>query len=415
MRGKQKPNESEGLVICSITDRQIEDKVGKELSQATEKFPKVEKKSIHSSLPDYYFEVSPASIQLSRKEPPSRKSGNFSSRQAITQWSKKSRLNMLKTLFTLDFSVLFADEKRTPVMITLTYPGDWESVAPNGEATKRHLSMFRKRYLRAYGEALNGVWKLEFQRRGAPHIHILTSLNNDLGLFQLWVSKTWADIVNHPDENQKARHIRAGTQVQVWYDFFRDKPYLIAHYFGKHASANRGGVKEYQNKPPKLWVDSGSIGRFWGYWGLTKVKSKARVSREDSLFIQRTLRRWHRANSKPKKQRVRRVSHKTGVISYRFATRRHKRLTHQGGFISVPNGAEMTVKLLKALEAKDGIKNKGAVAELNLANPHETEKKPSLLKYFSGLGKKILRKVSLWVGRPKTWFRERKTQKQEPP
>jgi hypothetical protein len=51
---------------------------------------------------------------------------------------------MLKTLFALDYSPLFADAKRTPVMVTLTYPGEWESVAPNGQATKRHLSMFRK-------------------------------------------------------------------------------------------------------------------------------------------------------------------------------------------------------------------------------------------------------------------------------
>lgn len=351
MRGQPEESEPTGLVICSISVRQGEFGITEKLSNETEKFPKVTKKVIQSRLPDYYYEASPASIQLSRKELPSGKSGNYSPRKAITHWSKKSRSNMLKTLFALDYSPLFADVNRTPVMVTLTYPGDWEQVAPSGQATKRHLSMFRKRYLRAFGEAFNGVWKLEFQRRGAPHIHILTSVTSDLGLFQLWVSKTWAEIVNHPDEKQKEKHLKAGTQVQAWYDFFRDKPYLIAHYFGKHASANQRGVKEYQNKPPSLWIEAGSIGRFWGYWGLALAKSKVRLSKGDSLFIQRTLRRWHRANSKPKKIRVRRIQQKTGVISYRWATRRHKRLSHQGGYISVPDGVLMTQTLLKALRA----------------------------------------------------------------
>lgn len=352
MRSQPNQKKPTGLVICSISSRSNESEVAKELSETTRKFPTVTKADPKSNEPDYYISVSPASIQLSRKDGPTGKGGNYSARKPITDWSKKSRSNMLKTLFSLDYSPMFGDEKRIPVMVTLTYPGDWEIVAPNGQATKRHLDIFRKRYLRAFGEPFNGVWKLEFQRRGAPHIHILTSISSDLGMFQLWVSKTWAEIVNHPETSQKEKHQKAGTQVKAWYDFFRDKPYLIAHYFGKHSSFVNGGVKEYQNKPPSLWVESGSVGRFWGYWGVVKTISSARVTREDSLFIQRTLRRWHRANSKSKKIRVRRVNQRTGVISYRWASRMNVRLTHQGGFISVPDGAVMTGKLIQALEIR---------------------------------------------------------------
>jgi hypothetical protein len=397
MGGQPEESQPTGLVICSISDRQDEVGIAEKLNEATNKFPKLEKKSVHSRLPDYYFEASPASIQLSRKELPSSKSGNYSPRQAITNWSKKSRSNMLKTLFALDYSPLFADIKRTPVMVTLTYPGEWESVAPNGQATKRHLSIFRKRYLRAFDEAFNGVWKLEFQRRGAPHIHILTSVKSDLGLFQLWVSKTWAEIVNHPDEKQKEKHLKAGTQVQAWYDFFRDKPYLIAHYFGKHASANKRGVKEYQNRPPSLWLDAGSIGRFWGYWGLTQAKAKVRLSRDASLFMQRTLRRWHEANSSPKKVRVRRVNQKTGVIVYRWATRPHKRLTHQGGYISVPDGVGMTETLLEALRAFNGV----ASQPLNSPSQQSPEK-PSIIQ----VAKKIVMAAFLMAKKFVCRFRE---------
>jgi hypothetical protein len=59
-------------------------------------------------------------------------------------------------------------------MLTLTYPGDWLIVAPNAEVVKRHFQALCKRYGRAWGEPLIGPWKLEFQRRGAPHFHIST-------------------------------------------------------------------------------------------------------------------------------------------------------------------------------------------------------------------------------------------------
>jgi hypothetical protein len=60
-------------------------------------------------------------------------------------------------------------------MLTLTYPGDWLAVAPNGEAVKRHLAALAKRYERVWGEPLVCIWKLEFQARGAPHFHLSTT------------------------------------------------------------------------------------------------------------------------------------------------------------------------------------------------------------------------------------------------
>jgi hypothetical protein len=182
---------------------------------------------------------------------------------------------MLKRLLSLDYSPLFGNSKRTPVMITLTYPGEWQSVAKDGKASKRHIELLKKRYEREFGEPLIGVWKLEFQSRGAPHTHILSSITMELGLFQVWLSKAWSEIVAHPDPDQREKHLRAGTQVKAWPDFYKETPHSISHYFGKHSSANKGGVKEYQNRAPELWIQSGSIGRFWGYWGLTPATPQA--------------------------------------------------------------------------------------------------------------------------------------------
>ncbi len=44
-------------------------------------------------------------------------------------------------------------------MLTLTYPGDWLTVAPTAEAAIEHFWALCKRYARAWGEALIGPWK----------------------------------------------------------------------------------------------------------------------------------------------------------------------------------------------------------------------------------------------------------------
>ena len=44
-----------------------------------------------------------------------------------------SRSSMCRTFAELDYSPL-AESGRIPAMVTLTYPGDWEVVAPDGPA-----------------------------------------------------------------------------------------------------------------------------------------------------------------------------------------------------------------------------------------------------------------------------------------
>jgi hypothetical protein len=198
-----------------------------------------------------------------------------------------------------------------------------------------------------------------------------------LGHFQLWLSKTWAEIVAHPDEDEKEKHLRAGTQVKAWPDYYKETPHSISHYFGKHSSANKGGVKEYQNRAPDLWIEAGSIGRFWGYWGLVPATATALVSKEDALFMQRTLRRWHKAKREFKKVRVQRSKKHDGVIYYRMASRRVLRLSHQGGFISVSDG--MAETLLAALKAHKGIpfENARETVSREPQIPKESNSEPS--------------------------------------
>jgi hypothetical protein len=142
-------------------------------------------------------------------------------------------------------------------MLTLTYPGDWLTVAPDGETVKRHFNALAKRYERGWREPLVCVWKLEFHARGAPHFHISTTppmgfttiADPDTGGFRsvdfkTWLSITWADIVAHPDPEH--RHRAAGTGVDYAEGIkVTDPPQLTGqHRSGGVACRTRGARRE---------------------------------------------------------------------------------------------------------------------------------------------------------------------------
>ncbi|MFC3386911.1 hypothetical protein ACFOHP_33890 [Couchioplanes caeruleus subsp. azureus] len=302
----------------------------------------------------------------------------------ITSWSRKSRANMVRALCELDYRPLLNDRTRVPAMVTLTYPGDWLTVAPDGKAAKRHLQMFRKRFVKAWGHDVTGVWKLEFQERGAPHFHLLmvpphglsripgkkARLGSWVGAgkpFREWLSLVWADIVNHPDPEQRRRHERAGTGLD-WSEGLRaTDPKRVAVYFTKHGSFRK---KEYQNCVPEAWQEPGKgPGRFWGYWVLQRVTVGVEVEHDDAVRAARLVRRWARAQGTTREVTVTRT--KGGAIRSELAeveglagaqtiaartTRRRSvrrrvcRMKGGKGFVSVNNGEEFAIMLARALD-----------------------------------------------------------------
>lgn len=197
------------------------------------------------------------------------------------------------------------------VALTLTYPGDWRAVAPDGRAVKRHLDSFRARWRRAFG-APRGAWKLEFQARGAPHFHLLLEVPEGVTLSGLrsWVSHSWAEVVGSPDP----RHLLAGTQVT---EFRAEGRAAASRYFAKHGSF---GSKSYQHRVPPDFPD---VGRFWGFWRLPKVSAVVRVSSAVVLEVRRLARGWYAANENWAAARsVRRVDRRTGVVRRRRVRRR---------------------------------------------------------------------------------------------
>jgi hypothetical protein len=260
--------------------------------------------------------------------------GEPGTKTAITEWTAKSRRQMLRRFASLDYTPLFASG-RAPAEIGLTYPDDWLTVAPDGAAVMRHFNILQRRFARAWGMPLACLWKEEFQRRGAPHLHLLAGQPDGLagqgrdagktqvklgiefsdsaapssaklmqtlrprkrlayadGLpFREWLMATWADIVNHPDPVQKARHRLRGAHINVRDALKATDPKRASVYFSKHAGVK--GEKEYQNQVPEEWAVAGiGPGRFWGYTGLAPAVEPAVVGREDYDVAKRTMRRW---------------------------------------------------------------------------------------------------------------------------
>jgi hypothetical protein len=293
--------------------------------------------------------------------------------RAITEWSRKSRAAMCRTFAELDYTPL-VECGRVPAMVTLTYPGDWEAVAPDGASVKRHMVMWRKRFQREYGESARYIWKLEFQRRGAPHIHLWMAPPHGFGRsgrkFRDWLSKEWADIVGHPDSEQRTRHMLAGTAIDILNGLRTCDPKRLAIYFTKHSSPSHLGDKEYQHMVPEAWQHPGhGPGRFWGVHGLQRATAAAEITQDAYLTARRIIRRWSRSQASygdsahhfptavvPRVARVavRRVDNQTGKVRCR-RVRRRRLLCNQGGlaggYVLVNHGPAFASQLAAALSA----------------------------------------------------------------
>jgi hypothetical protein len=142
-------------------------------------------------------------------------------------------------------------------MVTLTYPCGFES---DGIISKNHLRRFMQEIQRNFKrdhssisravdtapQRLSLFWFLEFQERGAPHYHILSTHRLDKD----WVSKRWYEIVDSED----IRHLHAGTRCE------------------KLCSGRAGTVKyatKYASKQEQKVIPVGyeNAGRFWGVYG----------------------------------------------------------------------------------------------------------------------------------------------------
>lgn len=275
--------------------------------------------------------------------------------RCISEWSRKSRANMVKRFAEVDYRPMFEDAPGCPpAMLTLTYPGDWLTVAPNGKACKKQLRNFAKRFYRAWGRPLRCIWKLEFQDRGAPHFHLFCvppiTKDADGRPFRQWLSETWADVVGHPDAEERRKHIAAGTGIDYAEGMRCQDPRRLVAYFAGHSRAK---AKEYQHIVPEEWREPGKgPGRFWGYMNLELMVAEAEVTPDQAIQAGRTVRRWAKAQGTTRQVTVTRTDTSTGQTRRRKVRRPVRRMTggYGRGYVTVNDGPAFLEQLTRAIE-----------------------------------------------------------------
>lgn len=125
-------------------------------------------------------------------------------------------------------------------LLTLTYPSEFPC---DGLVVKRHLHAFRE-WLRR--EGVRHYWALEFQKRGAPHLHVIC--NKFINMVEC--KERWFQIVGSNDE----KHRRQGVRVDAIAADDADQERVI------------GYLVSYLTKAEQKEVPAGfeNVGRFWG-------------------------------------------------------------------------------------------------------------------------------------------------------
>lgn len=206
------------------------------------------------------------------RPPPGRgRPGGGGPRGQITDFSKASRRRLLRLVNQID-----KGRTAKPLFLTLTYPAAWPK---DPRVWKNHLKAFRERMRRKYGK-FPAIWRLEFQKRGAPHFHLLIFAEMDLNRLYLFLSRAWYEVVGSGDD----KHLLAGTQaarVKSW----RGVKSYAAKYMGKLEQLQEGVQL---------------TGRFWGTWyrDLLPIEAETnRITVSEFFKLRRVLRRASRIRS----------------------------------------------------------------------------------------------------------------------
>jgi len=229
-------------------------------------------------------------------------------------------------------------------MVTLTYPSRWQELVPTAAVSTAHLQAFRHRLERAIGPVY-AILRREYQRRGAPHWHIQTVLPQTIHGERTpeWISHSWYSVVRSEDP----KHLAAGTGVDWSYGIHSLSSTRIARYFAGYSAGPTAHGKGHQDQPPDLWVEAGSVGRFWSVWRLKPAEASLYLNEQEFIQVRRLLRRIDRAKRRTRVVTVRRINRRTGEIKYRRVNRRAdtKSLNQSrlvGGSLFVPDGPRLT-------------------------------------------------------------------------
>jgi hypothetical protein len=188
-------------------------------------------------------------------------------KRKIEAWSRASRGRLLKRALAVPWEV-----KGEAVMAELSYHV-FEGIT--GRDVQRDLKALYRRMKREY-PLFSGIWKMEFQRRGAPHVHLLLSFPGwcrwdrssslcrrgpkkgsdewvQIRAFQDWLKLNWWEITGEKTE----AHLKRGASA-----YYAENLVKAGFYFAGYSAK---ASKEHQNTIPEGFE---GMGRFWGAWNM---------------------------------------------------------------------------------------------------------------------------------------------------
>jgi len=238
------------------------------------------------------------SIQNETVDPPVR-------RERISEFSPRARSRLIRKVNKASFI------RDGGYFATLTYPREYSL---DWQVWKKHLNHFLvllRQLAARHGWDFRYLWKLEFQRRGAPHFHLMLFGIPREFYFELlaWVSLHWYQVVGSGDD----RHLRAGTNVRRMTTAAH-----VAAYVGKYLSKSGDNIPGY-------------TGRFWGTsrsWDMPAVVLY--LTDRQVVKLRRLLRRYLQ---------------KKGALRYA------RRLRHLRAFFVVGVGPPLTYRALANMQA----------------------------------------------------------------
>lgn len=182
----------------------------------------------------------------------------------VTHFSPSSRRRLMKRLARVKAS--------KAIFITLTYPGEH----PGPRTAQRHLKAYLQRFRHHFPKA-SAVWRLEYQKRGAPHFHIL--FYNLPFIPRRYWQGWWARIVDAYIDEHEPR-----VDIQVIRSR-RGVMFYVSKYIAKSDEDDEGVVCYF------IHLAYPHTGRFWGFHNRAWVPWAERVY----IVLKRVTRRQFEA------------------------------------------------------------------------------------------------------------------------
>ena len=235
---------------------------------------------------NYLCKIYPSMVRLAKETPMPKglkqKLKDRPTRGIIQGLTVSSGIRLQETIARLD-------PDQVPYFVTLTYPNEWNQ---DWRKWKIDLNNFQRALKDDFPGFKGALWRLEAQKRGAPHYHILVYVDGtDQATLRAWTAKRWYKIVGSGDK----KHLDAGTQVDVVENHQNRTMKTAMAYIGKYVG--KTGV----NNDSAIFGKP--VGRFWGIWGKENIlidPEKITLDKESFNKARRALKTFRKKNTSKK-------------------------------------------------------------------------------------------------------------------